>query len=378
MRPRLRTSRRAPSLAALAALLLGAACDRHAPSSSAPAASLSAPVSAPAVSSPAPPPSAAAPAPPLAHCKALATKKPTGFNAPRGTYIGMIPAGDNLYYLAWKEGPAKAVLSRVPRSGEPAVELATQEGLGRPESFTIDAAYAYYTRRGALYRAPVDGSGAIVKLAADFSTPIALDGDAVVGVRCDPKAKTDELVRIPRAGGDVVSVAHWERKQTGASCEYKSLAVDAGEAFVGDWTTRRLLAVPLTGGAVRELATGQAFLGRILPERANLVFQASNGLFRVPRAGGAPTQLTEVASMPFGELAWDETRFFVFQARPYERQNFTLSLPREGGATTVLETFVAEDVTMGPGILGLAVDDECIYLARGPRDVVTILARRKP
>jgi len=366
--------RAVPTLLTLLALL---ACKkgeapRETPSAT-PAPSLS---PAPSTSSAPPAPTAQRPAPSIP-CKAVEKKKLVSLGAQAGEFGALAVDAGNAYLLTFEPGRAQATLKRLPRNGDKGEVVGVSKSPGRLGGLRVDEEAAYFVHGKALRRLPLAG-GEAKTLLDDVIRPIALAEQSLWFVRCNSSEKKDELVSLPRAGGEARVHASWPREGASKQCQYGDLAVTKDDVFLTDWTSRRVLGVRRSDGALRELSAKQPFPTRIAVEPEHIVFQAASGLFRVSKAAGPATHVSKWGSTPFHFFAWDERQFFVFNGEAYGMRHTLLVLPPSGGDGKEIEWFAVADVVAGSGVGDIAVDDACVYLAKAANDYVEVLARPKP
>ncbi len=372
----MRPVRVAPTWAPVVFALI--ACKQGGQPSPAPSASQVAPAPAPT-----PPPSASvapAPAPPpsaTVACKGVTKQKLTALTAQAGEFGGLAVRGDSVYLLAFDQPAARATLKRVGRDGEGAKVVGHSKSPGRIAGLVVDDEAAYFVHGKALVKLPLAG-GEASTLRQDVIRPIALAEGALWYMACNPSEKKDLLMSLPRAGGEPTEQVSVPRTTPGKACQYGDVVVTADDFFVDDWTSRKVLAISRKDRSVRELASKMPFPGRIAVETSDVVFQASGGLYRVPKAGGEAKKISELGSTPFHFFAWDASQFFVFNGEAYGMRHILLQLPKSGGRGKEIEWFQVQDVVMGSGVSDIAVDDSCIYLAKGGSAYVEVLAKPKP
>lgn len=372
----MRPVRVAPTCAPIVFALI--ACKQGGQPSPPPSASQVAPAPAP---SPAPSASVApAPAPPpsaTVACKGVTKQKLTALTAQAGEFGGLAVRGDSVYLLAFDQPAARATLKRVGRDGEGAKVVGHSKSPGRIAGLVVDDEAAYFVHGKALVKLPLAG-GEARTLRQDVGRPIALAEGALWYMACNPSEKKDLLMSLPRAGGEPTEHASWPRTTPGKGCQYGDVVVTADDFFVDDWTSRKVLAISRKDRSVRELASKMPFPGRIAVEASDVVFQASGGLYRVPKAGGEAKKISDLGSTPFHFFAWDASQFFVFNGEAYGMRHILSQLPKSGGRGKEIEWFQVQDVVMGSGVSDIAVDDSCIYLAKGGSAYVEVLAKPKP
>jgi hypothetical protein len=289
-----------------------------------------------------------------------------------GSVSGMTAKNGKVYVFAY-EG-AKASLVAIPRDGSKATVVGSAMLASNPLQLTVDEQTAYFLSSKKLYSLALAGDGKAVEREKDLAPLLAVQGDSVYAMRC---GKPDVLLRIPRAGGEAKSLAEFPRKP-GTKCDYQSIAVDEKTAFVGDWSSRRIHAVDLVSGALSTVVEKQAFLGDIVVGKDQLEFQASTGILRVPRAGGTATSITNYGAMPFESVVWDDRDFYILHTEAYAVRDTLVRIPRAGGKLEELEFWKVSDVTTGGGRAGIAMDEQCIYIAQQGSGFLEVLARKKP
>ncbi|MBI3201823.1 MAG: hypothetical protein HYZ29_09800 [Myxococcales bacterium] len=359
-------------------LLALIACKHGGNASPAPSASQLAPAPAPAPSASVAP--APVPAPPPAAtvaCKGVTKQKLTALTAQAGEFGGLAVRGDHVYLLAFDQPAARATLKRVGRDGEGAKVIGHSKSPGRISGLVVDADAAYFVHGKALVKLPIAG-GEASTLRENVIRPIALAEGSLWYVECNSGEKKDQLMSLPRTGGEPAAQASWPRTTPGKACQYGDVVVTTDDFFVDDWTSRKVLAISRKDRSVRELAGKMPFPGRIAVEASDVVFQASGGLYRVPKAGGEAKKISELGSTPFHFFAWDESQFFVFNGEAYGMRHILSQLPKSGGRGKEIEWFQVQDVVVGSGVSDIAVDDSCIYLAKGGSAYVEVLAKPKP
>jgi hypothetical protein len=154
---------------------------------------------------------------------------------------------------------------------------------------------------------------------------------------------------VPIAGGAV---------KTLSSDVGFSLAIDGDNLIIADFGGGRVLSVPRTGGATKTLATMQGGPLYPLVVGQDLVWIDSGdlmtgvGTLMRLSPGGMPTEISMGGALfrPHG-VAYDGTNFYVTADAGPD----LAKVPKAGGDPVV--------VTNLSGDAGVAVDDECIYVA---------------
>ena len=311
-------------------------------------------------------------------CKAVTKKRLVGLGTQAGEFGALAARAGSVYLVAFSVPAATATLKRFGRDGEGARVVGHSKGPGRVgPNLVLDDDAAYFVHGKSLVKIPLAG-GPSTTLREGVIRPITLAEESLWFVQCNSKEKKDELMSLPRAGGEATSRASWPRTTPGKGCQYGDLAITPEDFYMDDWTSRRVLAVSRRDGALRELASKMPFVGRIAVEPADLVFQAQGGLFRVPKAGGEAKNISDWGATPFHFFAWDGAEFFVFNGEAYGMRHSLVQIPLSGGRGKEFEFFQVNDVVMGSGVGDLAVDDSCVYLAKSAESYVEVLARPKP
>jgi hypothetical protein len=296
-------------------------------------------------------------------------------------FLAMAAREGVVFVLTYQQPMARVTLLSVPRSGEPARQLSTFQGPGEPRGFAFTNEAAYLTENKALIRLGLDGSSA--RLANDFGEGVAGDGSYVYGVGCGPKGGPDRLQRIKVTGGDPEHLAEIQRAKVssdGPACDYRYVALGDATVYVSDWAGRRILAFDRDSRAVKVLAEKKAFPQRIELAPGELAFQAAGGLYRVELPNGAPQRLAELANAPFARFVADARDYWIDQAEAYAIEEKIYRLARSGGKPREIQRFKALDPNEAPadtGVDGIAVDDQCLYIARHQPGYSVILAVAK-
>jgi len=319
------------------------------------------------------------------HCKALGGRGFVSLTTIREPVLELAASDSAVYVLSSQAQLRRVTLTRVPRDGSPSSIVARHLGPSEPKSLKIARDAAYFTRSRNIFRVNL-ADGEIKEIAPSLAEVITVFGEYIFAVRCEKKAPVDYLVRVSTKGGTPESIAELprvpadQRASGSPACEIGYLAADAHSVFISDWAGRRVLAVSLQDRSARVLSHAKSFPSRIELETDTIVFQAQTGLFRVPRVGGGEVRLSEFANAPFARYVSDTNDFWIDQVEPYAPNEHLYRMPRPGGKAKSLEVFPPTDpqalypITF---IDGLALDDECVYVARHYETFATILARQK-
>lgn len=237
------------------------------------------------------------------------------------------------------------ILKRPLDAGDPVV-LATGEIL--PLHITLDTENIYWTTETELRKMPLSG-GTPTTIAAEYGAPqsIVAAGEYVYFTVSPAK-----LVRAAIHGNDVVELID----ESATNAAFMDLAVDAKHLY---WTSRgavgagngSILRMPIEGGAVTTLATGQADPTQIAVGTTHVYwtntgdFHASVGLMRVPVAGGEAETVVSTQSAVYAQYAEmggvfvdaENLYYTVKGTQEYDHYNGTvMQMPLIGGETTTL------------------------------------------
>jgi hypothetical protein len=240
---------------------------------------------------------------------------------------------------------------------------------------------AYFTRKTDVFRVEL-ASGTVKEVVPGFTEAIAVFGDDVYGVSCGAGAGPDHLIRVSLANGARDSIAELprvavSRRASGSPpCDYHYLAVEADTVFISDWAGRRILSVSLADKSMHEVVRSGSYPMRITLEPETIVYQAAGGLFRVPRQGGQAEQLAELANTPYTTYVSDEQEFWINQSIAYTEDVWIYRLARTAGKPKkVLQFKGYKDCSYPCDITdGIAIDDECLYVAHRQEHSVLLYA----
>jgi hypothetical protein len=300
----------------------------------------------------------------------------------RDELIDSVAEGDRVLLFGYHRDLARVTLSSVPRDGAAGTVIARHTERGEPKAPAFTSEAVYYTRNKTLYR--MDRSdGNVEALAKAFSYAVGVKNGFVYGVGCDGQ-DADRLVRVGVRGGEVEAVVDIPRGnaavQDGSTfrCDYRSILADDDAIYLSHWNSRRLLRVELSSHKLSVLTTKQAFVDHLHVQDGQLVFQSSKGLHRASTTRPEVVRFGEIGQGPFTFLAYGREGVYVHQGVPYGLEESTYFVPWTTAPTEKLESWRALDPHQVPpdtGIRGLAVDDECLYVARSTGAAIRILAR---
>lgn len=363
------------SVAALAAVA-GCRTDgqpdkRAAETTTAPSASFASPPSSAAVAAVAPRSAAAVTAtsaatasnasPPATRCKAIEKAKPVvGLFGGSGTGLGVATRGGRVLALVHLGG--RVVPISVARDGADRRQLPGFASPLEADVFRVDDDAVYFVASRRLVRTAFDGSAPSVLL-TDASPSFALHGDFVYAVDCNSR-----LVRLDRRGGASTVVADLKTTND-PHCRRKRLAVDGATASLGDRE------VDLLTGTSREAHETWVYPGDVTSTKARLWYHRDGQLL--------PSPPTDDARMPMSWLeanaegAWTESHWFHLAHGDYRRTEAILRVDRMTAEVKVLDSWRLADPIFGGGRVGIAVDDQCLYVMTNlPNDKAFEIAAR--
>jgi hypothetical protein len=301
----------------------------------------------------------------------------------REEIVDLVTEGDSVFAFGFHRNLARFSTIRYRRDGRNPAVVGRHTGPGEPKSPQLESDAVYFLRNRNLFRMPRSGE-VTTELAKKFSNTIAVQGGFVYGVSCDPKQPVDHLIRIRTKGGDVETLVDFERKaskqteQGTSRCDYRSLVVEDGAAYVAHWNGRRLLRISLGDKTVLDLAPRKEFADHLRLLGDHVLFQAGGGVYRVPKITPAPERVTELGKSPFAYYAPTTEALYIHDSVPYMPEEWTYEVPWSTGKPKKIEYFKAskpDEVPPDVGIRGLAADDECLYIARQLDQFVVIYAR---
>jgi hypothetical protein len=342
--------RRHGGLAAAASLVALAGCEQK-----------KEPAIAPEVGSAVASASAEAPAPstaPSARCTAGSSRAATLATLP-GTVYALAADEASLYYGSWDLYSRSGKLGRVPKNGEGASTLVSLDL--EPRGLALDGTSAYYTAGIRMMKVGKDGSGEPQVLAPVFSSQdVALDSSDVFGVPGD-YGPYDRLAKLSKDGGTVIELFDQQRPKGGEGPKGLSrVAVDASGVYVTDSGGDRVLRFPPGGGKPEgkpeTIARGQARAFDLALDATNVYFTRalSGELMAVPKTGGAATQLAS-GLVPNARIATGGSHVFASFGKPDAPSSLS-KVATSGGKPIALASIPANR-----SVGRLAVDDRCVY-----------------
>jgi len=328
----------------------------------------------------------AEPTPEAVHCKALGKQGLLAIGLLHEELLELIVEGPNVMTFSHHQGLARVSLTQYRRDGATPFVIGRHTSRGDPKSPVLLKDAAYFTRNQVLYRMARDG-GTTVEVAKGFANSIAVQGGFAYGVHCDAKAQKDQLNRVAITGGPIELVADIEHTTPAEqdpgtfACDYRSLVADEQAVYLGHWNGRRILRVALADRSVTTLATKTTYPQSLHLADDALYFQAQYGVYRSPKTKAEAVRVTELGSSPFTLVAYSPQGLFIHESGPYAPDEWTYGMSFATGKASKLEYFKALDPEETPpdtGVRDIAVDDECVYIARQYKGYLSLLARKRP
>ena len=319
---------------------------------------------------------------PAVHCKARGKRALALLGTVRGRVMGMEAHEGNLFLLHFEEDLRRASLTRIARDGSSRQKISHHDGPSEPKSFMMTSDAAYFTRKTHVIRMSLS-SGEAKEVIHGFAEAITVAGDFVYGVSCGSKgAIADTLVRVSLVTGSRESFAELphvptnKRASSSDACDYHFLAVDGDTVFISDWAGRRILSASLRDKSMSVVTHAGSYPMRITLEPETIVYQAEGGLYRVPRAGGESTRLADLANTPFTNYAYDGLEYWINQSVAYTDEVWIYRLGQAAANPhKVLKFKGYKDCSYPCEITdGIAVDDECLYVAHCEEHSDTLFA----
>jgi hypothetical protein len=323
---------------------------------------------APPVASVAPAPSVA-PSAPAAQCKAVGQKGAVSLGFLREERVRLLAEQGYVYALGYTHAVARVRWLRVARAGGEIDSLTEKKGLGEPSDPVVRNGAAYYTQSGSLFRLGPERS-ASVTLHSAADSPLAVRGDRAFFVDCDRPGKSDRVIDAPLSEGEPRTIAELPHAP-GKRCRYSSVAADDREILIADWNDQRVVAISRESGAVRDLVRNRGFVQELMLETNALSFVSARGLERVDRTGARSQILLNpnLVAAPYSRARLQGGSYWLHDDIAYTTLMHLYRLPYQGGAPQTIATFKIADATRdSPGdekLQSFAVDDQCVYFARG-------------
>jgi hypothetical protein len=244
-------------------------------------------------------------------------------NVAPGPTMFVAVGGSNLY---WTDGQATVV--QVPQQGGNAITIFSDNNWDFLTGIAADDSNVYWSNGGTILQAAAGGGTVVTLVNGTGSCDYGLVVDDA-NVYC-PTLPPGAVVQIPKGGGTPVTLGTETDGGEYSQGEYYGggtlgIALDGANAYLADFATfpagagevtvGAILEIPLDGGATTTLATESEPPNAIAVDQQNVYWwnQALGTIKRVPKTGGAPV------------------------------------------------TLYAGQVTAGPAVLGMAVDDTSVY-----------------
>jgi hypothetical protein len=230
----------------------------------------------------------------------------------------------------------------LPLAGGPPVVLATKQL--EPHGLAVDGTSVYWANiDGSVMKAPIEG-GAWTLLATGRSYSLYAEGrslavDSTSVYWTNPGL--GQVLSVPLAGGRVVVVA---------SGQYLAgpIAVSAGSVYFV--TDTSIMVVPISGGPPATIATGAvvAFVNAIAVDSSSVYWTNRNtgDVMSTTLAGGNPHAVASQYDGAPGDLAVDATGIYWLQRSRSVNEQQLLYVPLAGGPRTTLWSKVPSDLDL--------------------------------
>jgi len=164
-------------------------------------------------------------------------------------------------------------LVRAPLDGSAGAEDLVPVTAGPADTVVADET-VFFSNNGALSALAPDASAPTELVPGTYTLKLASDGNYIYWTSCGA------VGRVPKGGGAAEHIAD-------SGCALK-LTTDGADVYFVDYDNQ-LYQVPASGGTANPIvATGSNGLGSIVMDDANVYYGASDGLYRISRAGGNP------------------------------------------------------------------------------------------
>ena len=210
--------------------------------------------------------------------------------------------------------------------------------------------------------------------AAGFITAIAVDAVNVYWLDVGPCSTTcapssGRVMSVPKTGGTPTTLASGQSTQGLPDSlvvdDTSVYWIDSSNSHEDPFPTGTLLRIPKAGGTVVTLASHLGMAAALVESQDDLYWIEQDGvdggfyngeIMRLPKTGGSPVPFAASGyfSHFFGVLGIDATNVY------WSPSSDLLSEPLGGGAVTTLAS-LANDAG-SPGVLGLALDSTSIFL----------------
>jgi hypothetical protein len=246
------------------------------------------------------------------------------------------------------------VLKRVPIGGGAVTTITSVPGPGMLEGLALDATSAYLAAGGAVLKvSKEDGAASTLAVARSFPQDIVVDETHVYWT----EFQADIVRRVPVGGGDPVDFVvgqPWPRH----------LALDATHVY---WAATQydvnmtvlsvsLVKAPKDGGTPTIIMPMESGPYAIAVDATHVYWHSYDSIMKVPKDGGAVTQLAYAQAEYPGSIAVDAANVY------WAAEGSLMTLPIGGGRLTILVSG-ADPMRSGQ----VAVGAGSVYFADGSR-----------
>lgn len=193
---------------------------------------------------------------------------------------------------------------KVPIGGGTPVTLATSMN-GTPHQMTIDANNVYWTDGGAVWQVPKSGGTPVMLAQGSLTSGVAVDStsvywtDEIGGVDAGP-TNTGSVMKMPIGGGAIVTIATGQNIPLDVKVDGTSIYwVNQGDVTMADGMVMK---APLAGGSLVTLATGQDTIFDLAIDSTTVYWndwgqqtvnppKTTGSIVSVPLGGGTPTTI---------------------------------------------------------------------------------------
>jgi len=224
---------------------------------------------------------------------------------------------------------------------------------GFPSDTALTPSTVYWTTGSEVMRAPFDGGSAAapVAIAQRGAHAIVFRSDSLYWTNQGSPAGTGSVVSLPLDGGAIVTLASGQDAPGALAVDDSNVYVVAGGSSLDDGgvSTVTLLSIPVTGGMPATLVSGLGSAGPVAVNNGVVAFVsrstgndggALSQISTVPTDGGAPTVLaTSDRGVP--SIALDGTNVYWVDSSTHGVDTISIdgrirSVPLVGGPATIL------------------------------------------